>query len=138
MLSALLIGILVPSRGQFRKKRWSKNTKMTVSDYSLQKCADPNCSQRWHRLGDGKLFTFHLRDGRGRSTRHLWLCKRCVENWVAVVQREDVVLVPQKPKSQSDSHSMSLIPRSVAPAVGSNREVQLQWEAEAQPSGSNS
>ncbi len=67
-----------------------------MSHTEISKCAGPNCHQRWHLLGEGKLFTFHVRNGSSdaRSVRHAWLCENCFESWEATLEGDKIVLNP--------------------------------------------
>ena len=67
-----------------------------MSHTEISKCAAPNCDQKWHRLGEGKLFTFHVRNpsSDSRSIRYAWLCEDCFEFWEASFDGDTVVLIP--------------------------------------------
>jgi hypothetical protein len=63
----------------------------------LSKCAGPNCPEKWYRLGEGKLFSFHLKNlpSEQSTVKHVWLCESCFENWEASLYKDGkVVLVP--------------------------------------------
>ncbi len=63
---------------------------------NVKNCAAPGCSQVWHRLGEGKLFTFHIRhiETEQRSVKNVWLCEACFEKWQPTVERHEIVLMP--------------------------------------------
>ena len=50
---------------------------------SVAKCANPDCSREFRRLGEGKLFVKTLKKAVGPtslSQRAAWLCNACSEN----------------------------------------------------------
>ena len=50
---------------------------------SVAKCANPNCSKEFRRLGEGKLFVKTLKKAVGptsMSQRAAWLCNECCED----------------------------------------------------------
>ena len=52
---------------------------------TVAKCANPNCSTEFRRLGDGKLFVKTLKKAsgpNGLSQRAAWLCNKCCDNGV--------------------------------------------------------
>lgn len=67
-----------------------------MSAYGVYECAAPKCSQKWHKLGEGKLFTFHVKGigSEERRVRHVWFCGQCFESWEATTYKDEVVLVP--------------------------------------------
>ncbi len=67
-----------------------------MSHTEISKCAAPNCSQKWHRLGEGKLFTFHIGNSSSdsRSVKHAWICENCFGFWEATLDGNNIVLVP--------------------------------------------
>jgi hypothetical protein len=46
-----------------------------MKNANLSKCANPECGERFRRLGDGKLFVRPVAsDGKQKA---LWLCQKC-------------------------------------------------------------
>ena len=45
----------------------------------LAKCANPDCTERFHHMSQGRLFHFHrCEPGRNRDrVEHFWLCRSC-------------------------------------------------------------
>ena len=54
-----------------------------MNDASLERCAVPFCSVPWHKMGEGKLFLFHVKDPEPghANTKTVWLCENCFESW---------------------------------------------------------
>lgn len=68
-----------------------------MSNSNMSQCAAPHCDHQWHKMGEGKLFLFHLRKvtSRGESDKKVWLCEECFGSWEVTVGREgEVVLSP--------------------------------------------
>ncbi len=67
---------------------------MNVSP-DLSKCAVPLCSKPWHRMSEGKLFVFHVRNASSGESevKKVWLCEECFESWEAMVDRQGHVLL---------------------------------------------
>ncbi len=67
----------------------------------ISKCAAPSCNQKWHRLGEGKLFTFHVRNASADtpSVRYAWLCEHCFGFWEATLDGNNIVLIPAYQKA---------------------------------------
>jgi hypothetical protein len=66
-------------------------------DTQISECAAPYCHQKWHRMGEGKLFTFHVRNSSSdwRSAKHVWVCENCFESWEATLHEDSqIVLIP--------------------------------------------
>lgn len=68
----------------------------------LAKCANPECTAVFRRLGDGKLFrvprvaTASSPSGAGKKTvtmEHFWLCNKCTETMTLGIDRERSVTV---------------------------------------------
>jgi hypothetical protein len=50
---------------------------------SVAKCANPDCSKEFRRLGEGKLFVKTLKKATGPtslSQRAAWLCNKCSDD----------------------------------------------------------
>jgi hypothetical protein len=46
--------------------------------FSVAKCANPQCSAKFHRLGEGKLFVRPVKNARNRPIQKAaWLCDAC-------------------------------------------------------------
>jgi hypothetical protein len=45
-------------------------------DASVSKCANPECEQKFRKLGEGKLYVRRLEQGETRQ-KALWLCSEC-------------------------------------------------------------
>jgi hypothetical protein len=61
-----------------------------MSDSGVSRCAVPHCSQQWYRLGEGKLFLFHVRKPssiKGEIVR-AWLCEECFESWQVLLDSQ--------------------------------------------------
>lgn len=72
----------------------SRNAKGYID---LSECAVAHCSGQWHKMGQGKLFLFHLRNrlAAARVTKKVWLCEDCFESWAVTVDLAGrVVLSP--------------------------------------------
>ncbi len=67
-----------------------------MSTTGISKCAKPNCSQIWRRLGEGKLFTFYVRSSSSdsRSITYAWLCENCAESWEVTLHGSEIVVIP--------------------------------------------
>ncbi len=68
-----------------------------MAELDTSKCAGPNCPEKWYRLGEGKLFSFHvrLRSREPRTLKNVWLCENCYRSWEPqILNGNDVVLVP--------------------------------------------
>jgi hypothetical protein len=69
-----------------------------MAELGISKCAGPNCSQKWYRLGEGKLFTFHVKlpgPEPRRTLKNVWLCESCFVSWEPMMHAGNhVVLVP--------------------------------------------
>ena len=63
---------------------------------NVGKCSAPNCTQEWHRLGEGKLFSFHVRgiQSRRHKVKYVWLCERCFESWQPTLCQDEIVMMP--------------------------------------------
>ena len=70
----------------------------------LSKCFNPDCSERFHRLGTGTLVSLEGLMGRSRAvtekeprTEYFWLCPRCSLTFALDFDRhtEAVVLRPK-------------------------------------------
>lgn len=68
-----------------------------MSDSTVSRCAVPYCETQWYKMGEGKLFLFHVKNPavRSESTRKVWLCENCFESWEVTIDHEGkVVLSP--------------------------------------------
>lgn len=68
-----------------------------MSNSSTFQCAAPHCNHQWHKMGEGKLFLFHLRKltAHGESDKKVWLCEQCFESWEVTLGTEgETVLSP--------------------------------------------
>lgn len=68
-----------------------------MSNSSTFQCAAPHCNHQWHKMGEGKLFLFHLRKltPHGESDKKVWLCEQCFESWEVTLGTEgETVLSP--------------------------------------------
>lgn len=65
----------------------------------LAKCANPECSQVFRYLGEGKVYrTGSTGFGQGARTdlEHFWLCPKCVgEMMVAIEPNGRVIVIPR-------------------------------------------
>ena len=50
------------------------------------------CGKPFQRITQGKLFHLHLRQ---RVIEHFWLCSRCSQHHVIVIQHGKAVLLPK-------------------------------------------
>jgi len=50
---------------------------------SVSKCANPQCSAEFKRLGEGKLYTRPIKQTRPNHTiqKTLWLCSNCLQHF---------------------------------------------------------
>jgi len=66
-----------------------------MSDSSLSQCAAPHCNHQWHKMGEGKLFLFHLRTltACGESEKKIWLCEQCFESWEVTITRDGEIVL---------------------------------------------
>jgi len=66
-----------------------------MSDSNISRCAAPHCDHQWHKMGEGKLFLFHLRTltACGENSRKAWLCEDCFENWEVTMGRKEKILL---------------------------------------------
>lgn len=56
---------------------------------SVSTCANPNCSAKFKRLGDGKLFTEPANvHERGRGRLMVWMCDSCTRHHSLRYDRE--------------------------------------------------
>ena len=68
----------------------------------LLKCANPNCSQQWHYLREGKLFHLSptpeiealIGDSLDALYERFWLCDRCAKQMTVVWGGTHVQLIP--------------------------------------------
>jgi len=70
-----------------------------MKDTDVSRCAVPHCSAIWNRMGEGKLFMFHVRTPApdGTSTKKVWLCENCFDSWdVTLNQDHHPVLSPRQ------------------------------------------
>jgi len=80
-------------------KRLSEVRAFCVKDTEVSRCAVPHCSITWKRMGEGKLFMFHVRTPAfdGTSTKKVWLCENCFESWDVTLNQEcQPVLAPRQ------------------------------------------
>ncbi len=76
----------------------------------VSKCANPECSARFHYLRDGKVFQLEVEQNRGSEPRpvsgqravhhieHFWLCSACAQTMTLTVEKDKgVVATPIKP-----------------------------------------
>jgi hypothetical protein len=51
--------------------------------YSVAKCANPQCSAKFHRLGEGKLYVRPLQRASADrpAQKAAWLCNECSEEF---------------------------------------------------------
>jgi hypothetical protein len=60
--------------------------------FSVAKCANPQCSAKFHRLGEGKLFVRPLQKAKNRSVQKAaWLCNACAEEYELRFDRRNEV-----------------------------------------------
>lgn len=61
----------------------------------LSRCAVAHCSGRWHKMGEGKLFLFHIKERLAavRETKKVWLCENCFESWAVTLDLEGRVIL---------------------------------------------
>ena len=70
-----------------------------MNNKSLVRCAVPFCSVPWHKMGEGKLFLFHVEDPKPghAKTEKVWLCENCFEYWDVSLDRDgEIVLSPRQ------------------------------------------
>jgi hypothetical protein len=48
-----------------------------MKNANLSKCANPECGERFKRLGDGKLFVRPAASNGKQKQKALWLCQEC-------------------------------------------------------------
>ncbi len=63
----------------------------------VSQCAAPACECNWHRMGEGKLFVFHVKEAGTavRETKIVWLCENCFDSWeVSLDKNGRIVLRP--------------------------------------------
>jgi hypothetical protein len=83
----------------------------------LDKCANPACSARFLRLGDGKVFVTEVdaiyhSDGSGhrRQRQHFWLCNSCCRTMSVTVEKGKKPQVVPLPESATAARACSETP----------------------------
>jgi hypothetical protein len=53
----------------------------------LSECAVAHCSGHWHKMAEGKLFLFHVKNRltAARVIKKVWLCEDCFESWAVTL-----------------------------------------------------
>ncbi len=54
-----------------------------MADIGVSQCAVPHCTNQWHKMGEGKLFIFHVHKKSAPAAEivRAWLCEDCFEDW---------------------------------------------------------
>ena len=71
---------------------------------SVSTCANPQCSAKFKRLGDGKLYTEPLNlHVKGRARQIIWMCNDCSRTHVLRYDREklEFVISPQHKRGKA-------------------------------------
>ena len=56
---------------------------------NVSTCAAPFCSNTWRRMGEGKLFVFHMRNHLSGETevKKVWICENCLDQWEVILDK---------------------------------------------------
>jgi hypothetical protein len=89
----------------------------------LSKCANPDCSEALHYLGQGRIFEVHFEDAdlcekagrvpfdmelkkQDRSVEHFWLCAKCSDKLTVALDRQNKVFILPRQKSEPPPPSL--------------------------------
>jgi hypothetical protein len=75
-----------------------------MNNINISRCAVAGCPGLWHKMGEGKLFLFHVkkRSLESREPIKVWLCEHCFDSWVVTLDKDGQVFL--SPRQQTPSY----------------------------------
>jgi hypothetical protein len=74
-----------------------------MNNINISRCAVAGCGGLWHKMGEGKLFLFHVKklSVEGREPIKAWLCENCFDSWVVTLDEDGMVVLSPRQRTPS-------------------------------------